>query len=133
MKIGGRDPSTLKTLARRLTGRRQRRKKPPRCWSASITSIRWTERAAPATGAAAGSTSTRTAGAIREFQAVLARDPIDPAQAHFNLARAYNQNHQPEQAKDELISSPGSGPRLPAGAKVIAGIERSGEESRTHL
>jgi Tfp pilus assembly protein PilF len=28
-----------------------------------------------------------------------------PAQAHYNLARAYNQNHQPEQAKDELIDA----------------------------
>jgi Flp pilus assembly protein TadD len=43
------------------------------------------------------------AGAAREFRAELAYKPIDPAQAHFDLARAYNENHQTEQSKDELI------------------------------
>ena len=28
------------------------------------------------------------AGAVREFRAVVARNPIDPAQAHYDLARA---------------------------------------------
>jgi len=44
-------------------------------------------------------------GAIREFQAVLARNPIDPAQAHYDLARAWNADHQPEQAKDEVLAA----------------------------
>jgi tetratricopeptide (TPR) repeat protein len=43
------------------------------------------------------------AGAAREFRAELAYKPIDPAQAHYDLAVAYNENHQPEQSKDELI------------------------------
>ncbi len=43
------------------------------------------------------------AGAAREFHAELAYKPIDAAQAHFDLARAYNANHQPDQSKDELI------------------------------
>ena len=45
------------------------------------------------------------AGAIREYQAVLARNPVDPAQAHFNLARAYRSNHQAELAKDEVLAA----------------------------
>ena len=45
------------------------------------------------------------AGAIREFQAVLARNPIDPAQAHYNLARAYQSNRQAELAKDEVLAA----------------------------
>ena len=44
-------------------------------------------------------------GAIREFRALLARNPIDPAQAHFDLARAYNLNHQPDPARDELLAA----------------------------
>jgi tetratricopeptide (TPR) repeat protein len=44
-------------------------------------------------------------GAIREFQAVLAHNPIDPAQAHYDLARAYKLNRQPEQAKDEALAA----------------------------
>jgi Flp pilus assembly protein TadD len=67
-----------------------------------------------------------SAGAIREFQAVLARDPIDPAQAHYNLARAYNQNHQTEQAKDELISSLESAPGFRPAQKLL--LELSGPE-----
>lgn len=47
----------------------------------------------------------RPPGAIREFNAVLAHKPIDPAQAHYDLARAYKLNHQPEQAKDEALAS----------------------------
>jgi len=43
------------------------------------------------------------AGAVREFAAELAYKPIDPAEAHYDLALAYNANHQPQQSKDELI------------------------------
>ena len=42
-------------------------------------------------------------GAAREFRAELAYKPIDAAQAHFDLAVAYNAEHQPEKSKDELI------------------------------
>jgi cellulose synthase operon protein C len=42
-------------------------------------------------------------GAAREFRAELAYKPIDAAQAHFDLALAYNAEHQPEKSKDELI------------------------------
>jgi tetratricopeptide (TPR) repeat protein len=44
-------------------------------------------------------------GAIREFQAVLARNPIDPAQAHFDLARAYRSNRQENLARDEVLAA----------------------------
>ena len=44
-------------------------------------------------------------GAIREFQAVLARNPIDPAQAHYNLARAYRSNRQEDLARDEVLAA----------------------------
>jgi cellulose synthase operon protein C len=44
-------------------------------------------------------------GAIREFQAVLAGKPLDAATAHYNLARAYRQNQQADQAKDELLAA----------------------------
>jgi tetratricopeptide (TPR) repeat protein len=43
------------------------------------------------------------AGAIREFRAVVAHNPIDPAQSHYDLARAYHLDHQTEQAKEELL------------------------------
>ena len=43
--------------------------------------------------------------AIREFQAELARNPIDPAQAHYDLARAYKLDHQLDKAKDEALAA----------------------------
>lgn len=43
------------------------------------------------------------AGAAREFAAELAYKPIDPAQAHFDLARAFNAAHEPDKAKDQLF------------------------------
>jgi tetratricopeptide (TPR) repeat protein len=43
--------------------------------------------------------------AITEFHAVLAHKPIDPAQAHYDLALAYKLNHQLEQAKDEALAA----------------------------
>ena len=45
------------------------------------------------------------AGAIREFGAVVAHNPIDPAEAHYNLARAFYLDKQNSKAEDELISS----------------------------
>ncbi len=45
------------------------------------------------------------AGAIREYQAVLARSPMDPAQAHFDLARAYRSNRQADLARDEVLAA----------------------------
>ncbi len=44
-------------------------------------------------------------GAAREFAAELAYKPIDPAQAHYDLARALNASHEPDKAKDELVMS----------------------------
>jgi thioredoxin-like negative regulator of GroEL len=44
-------------------------------------------------------------GAIREFQALLAAKPIDVAGAHYDLARAFNLNRQPEAARNELIDA----------------------------
>jgi thioredoxin-like negative regulator of GroEL len=69
-----------------------------------------------------------TAGAIREFQAVVAHDPIDPAQAHFNLARAYHQNHQTEQAQDELLAALEAAPGFRPAQKLL--LELSGPETQ---
>ena len=44
-------------------------------------------------------------GAIREFRALTAHNPIDPAEAHYSLARALYLDKKPEQAKDELLSA----------------------------
>src|ERR1700722_12367908 len=100
MKAGGRDPATLKTLADDLQADGKKKEA-----AAVLERVNYIY---PMDGTQHQQLGlllldlNNNAGAIREFQAVLARDPIDPAQAHFNLARAYNQDHQTEKAKDEL-------------------------------
>jgi cellulose synthase operon protein C len=64
------------------------------------------------------------AGAAREFRAELAYKPIDAAQAHFDLALAYNANHQPEQSKDELILSLEIAPGFKPAQKLLLQLSK---------
>ena len=59
------------------------------------------------------------AGAIREFRAVVAHNPIDPARSHYDLARAYQLNHEPEQAKDELLAALETAPGYRPAQKLL--------------
>jgi tetratricopeptide (TPR) repeat protein len=68
-----------------------------------------------------------SAGAIREYQAVLARNPVDPAQAHYNLARAYKSNRQEELAKDEVLAALEIAPGFRPAQKLL--LELSGGEA----
>jgi tetratricopeptide (TPR) repeat protein len=58
-------------------------------------------------------------GAIREFSAVLAKNPQDPAQAHFDLARAYHAGKQDEQAKEELLAALEAAPGFRPAQKLL--------------
>jgi len=44
-------------------------------------------------------------GAIREFQAVVALDPLDRADSEFNLAQAYRQASRHEEALDHVVAA----------------------------
>ena len=59
------------------------------------------------------------AGAIREFRAVVAHNPIDPARSHYDLARAYQLNHESEQAKDELLAALETAPGYRPAQKLL--------------
>jgi tetratricopeptide (TPR) repeat protein len=59
------------------------------------------------------------AGAIREFRAVVAHNPIDPARSHYDLAHAYQLNHEPEQAKDELLAALETAPGYRPAQKLL--------------
>jgi predicted Zn-dependent protease len=63
-------------------------------------------------------------GAIREFQALVAHDPQDAAQAHYDLARAYNLNHQPDPARDESVAALEIAPGFRPAQKLL--LELSG-------
>ena len=45
------------------------------------------------------------AGAVREYQAVVALQPADKAESHYELARALNAAHRNNEAKDEVLLS----------------------------
>ena len=68
-------------------------------------------------------------GAEREFAAVVDYKPIDPARAHYDLARAYNLGHETEKAKDELIAALESAPGYRQAQKLL--LELSTAESGT--
>ena len=59
------------------------------------------------------------AGAMREFRAVLARNPIDIAQSHYDLARAYQANKQTDEAKDELLAALEAAPGFRPAQKLL--------------
>jgi tetratricopeptide (TPR) repeat protein len=42
-------------------------------------------------------------GAIREYQAVLALQPADPAESHYDLAKALRAAHRTGEAKDQVL------------------------------
>jgi len=65
-------------------------------------------------------------GAAREFHSVLAHNPIDAAQAHYDLARAYQANHQNDKAKDEVLAALETAPGYRQAQKLL--LELSGEE-----
>ena len=53
--------------------------------------------------------------------------PIDPARAHYDLARAYNLNHETEKAKDELIAALETAPGYRQAQKLL--LELTNAES----
>ena len=61
----------------------------------------------------------KAAGAIREFHAVVANKPLDPAQAHYDLARAYHLNKEDEKAKDELLAALETAPGFRQAQKLL--------------
>jgi cellulose synthase operon protein C len=68
----------------------------------------------------------KPAGAVREFRAVVANKPIDPAQAHYDLARAYHLNNEDEKAKDELLAALETAPGFRQAQKLLLELSEGG-------
>ncbi len=66
-----------------------------------------------------------TAGAVRELHSVAFHNPIDPAKAHYELARAYQLNHQDDKAKDEVLAALETAPGYRQAQKLL--LELSGD------
>ena len=116
-KIGGRDPESLKLLSKTLeeAGRH----------AEAADALNRLNFIYPMDAAAHSSlgglwlVQGNVQGAIREYAAVLARNPQDPAQAHFDLARAYHADKQDEQAKEELLAALETAPGFRPAQKLL--------------
>jgi tetratricopeptide (TPR) repeat protein len=62
--------------------------------------------------------------AIREYRAVLAKAPTDPAASHFNLAKAYKSANRPDDAKDELLLSLEAAPGFRPAQKMLLELSK---------
>jgi tetratricopeptide (TPR) repeat protein len=63
-----------------------------------------------------------TAGAIREYQALLALKPADVAQARFNLAQAYHRANRVEDAKEQVLLALEAAPNFKPAQKLLLEI-----------
>ena len=58
-------------------------------------------------------------GAIREYRAVIASKPSDPAQARFNLARSLDAAGRPDEAAEEVVAALESAPGFRPAQKLL--------------
>ena len=127
VKVGGRHPETIKKASRLLEESGD--KKEAAAVLERLNYIYPLDNEAHQRLGALWLEEGKVNGAIREFRAVLAHNPIDPAQSHYDLAKAYNLNHQPDQAKDELFAALESAPGYRPAQKLL--LELNGADNRT--
>ena len=116
-KIGGRDPESLKLLAKNL----EEMGKTAEAADAlnRLNFIYPMDAAAHRSLGGLWLVQGNYKGAIREYQAVLAKNPLDQAQAHYDLAKAYQANKQTEQAKEELLAALEAAPGFRPAQKLL--------------
>jgi len=122
-KIGGRSPETLKKLATMLVeaGR-------PADAAAALDRLNYIDPVDEDLHHRLGDlwfAQNNIDGAIREYQGVLAGKPIDPAMAHFNLAKAYRRANRPEDARDELLLALEAAPGYRPAQKMLLELSQS--------
>ena len=116
-KIGGRDPETLKLLSKNLeeAGRTKEA-------ADALIRLNFIYPMDPAAHASLGNLLLGQGdlkGSEREFAAVLARNPQDPAQAHYDLARAYHADKKMDQAKEEILAALEAAPGFRPAQKLL--------------
>jgi cellulose synthase operon protein C len=122
-KTGGRNPETLKTLAKLLED--AGRKKEAAVVLDSLNTIYPMDPAAHRSLGGLFLDQGNVKGAIREFGAVVARAPLDPAQAHYDLARAYLADRQTEKASEELLNALEAAPGFRPAQKLLLELNDS--------
>jgi len=122
--IGGRNPDTLELLAKELSAANN-----PKEAAAVLDRLNYIYPMRIGQHQELGELwlgQGNAAGAIREFQALLAAKPIDAARAHYDLACAFHLNHQTEAARNEVIDAMEIAPGFRPAQKLL--LELSGAE-----
>jgi tetratricopeptide (TPR) repeat protein len=122
-KIGGRSPETLKKLASLLVeaGR-------PADAAAALDRLNYINPVDEDLHRRLGDLwfdQNNLSGAIREYQAVVAAKPVDPAAAHFNLAKAYRQASRPQDAREEVLLALEAAPGFRPAQKMLLELSQS--------
>ena len=121
-KVGGRSPDTLKQLATLLEEAGNRKEA-----AAVLDRLNYIQPIDEDLHHRLGDlwlSLGNTAGAIREYQAVLAKSPTDPAVSHYNLARAYRSANRADAAKDELLLSLEAAPGFRPAQKMLLELSK---------
>ena len=123
MKTGGRNPEAIKKLAKLLeeAGRKKEA-------AAVLDKLNVIYPMDPAAHRSQGNLALDlgdTKVALREFGAVVAKSPLDPAQAHYDLARAYLADHQTEKASEECLNALEAAPGFRPAQKLLLELNNS--------
>jgi tetratricopeptide (TPR) repeat protein len=123
-KIGGRDPETIKKYAKLLEDAGRKKEA-----AAALERLNYIypqdvelHKRLGALALDLGNTSE----GIREFQAVVDMHPIDGADAHYNLARAFKAGGRNDQAREEAVLALEAAPNFKPAQKLL--LEVSGDE-----
>ena len=122
-KIGGRNPETLKKLADLLVeaGR-------PADAAAALDRLNYIDPVDEDLHRRLGDlwfTQNNLDGAIREYRAVVAAQPVDPASSHYNLAKAYRGAKRQDEARDELLLALEAAPGYRPAQKMLLELMQS--------
>jgi tetratricopeptide (TPR) repeat protein len=120
-KVGGRNPATLKQLAT-LESEAGRKKEAAAALERLNLIYLKDEDAHKKLGALYADLGNPN-GAIREYQAVIAGAPIDPAGAHYELARALKSVHRTDEARDEVIAALEAAPGFKPAQKLLLELD----------
>jgi tetratricopeptide (TPR) repeat protein len=122
-KTGGRNPESLKTLAKLLE--EAGRKKEAAAVLESLNTIYPMDPEAHRRLGGLLLEQGNVKGSIREFAAVVARSPLDPAQAQYDLARAYLADKQNEKASEALLNALEAAPGFRPAQKLLLELNNS--------
>jgi len=122
-KIGGRDPETVKKYAKLLEEAGK-----PKEAAAALERLNYIYPLDAELHQRLGGLLLQTGDApdaVREYQALVAMHPIDAADAHYNLARAFKAAGQNDQAREEAVLALEAAPNYKPAQKLL--LEVSGE------